>query len=570
VQNFNYAGAVAPIPDNDRIGVNTTINVSGVTGAIQDLNFIITGTAATPADLTGIDHSYIGDLEVYLTSPAGTRVLLIDSINSGTTILGTCGSNNIFNTTLDDAAATSIDLACPGNTSAGPLTGTFKPQNPLSAFNTQNPNGTWTLNVRDTDFEDTGSVRAYRLAITPGTAACQSKVWTGAVSSDWNNANNWSPAGVPVASDSVVIPATGVTNNPTISAANVTVANLTVVSPRVLTVNAGRTLNVTGTALINGTLTITGTALLGASPGLTGSNVIFNGSSAQTIPALPYNNLTINNLAGTTLSGATTVNGILTLTNGIVNTGANTLTLANCATAAISGGSAASHIRGALSRCAGSLGIYNYPVGTANGYSPVDADVTVLRTNPSALIVKANQSAIPGGYAATSLKRYWDLTETGDLTAALTFNYLPGDVSGNESTYVVYKREAVGQPLNACTVTSVCTPGTNKISITNVSDFSMWSAGNVAAPTAGEVTIGGRAISAKGRGISNVTITLTDAAGVVRTARTTAFGRYRFTNVIAGQTYVMTARGKRFSFSQPTQVLNIGKDTPNIDFTANP
>jgi subtilisin-like proprotein convertase family protein len=175
-QNFSYTGAVAAIPDGNATGVNTTVSVSGVSGAVQDLNFVITGTASTPSTSTGIDHTWIGDLVVKLTSPSGTTVTLINSIGSGD-----CASNNIFNTTLDDSAANAIAGACPGNTSAGPLTGTFKPENPLSAFNGENPNGTWTLNVSDTTAIDTGSVRAYRLVITPATAACAGKVISGRV-----------------------------------------------------------------------------------------------------------------------------------------------------------------------------------------------------------------------------------------------------------------------------------------------------------------------------------------------------------------------------------------------------
>lgn len=90
------------------------------------------------------------------------------------------------------------------------------------------------------------------------------------------------------------------------------------------------------------------------------------------------------------------------------------------------------------------------------------------------------------------------------------------------------------------------------------------------APTAAQVTISGQAMSSTGRGIRNVFIRLTDANGAVRFATTTTFGYYRFANVNAGETYIITAKGKRFEFSQPTQVLNIGEDTYDINFVANP
>lgn len=91
-----------------------------------------------------------------------------------------------------------------------------------------------------------------------------------------------------------------------------------------------------------------------------------------------------------------------------------------------------------------------------------------------------------------------------------------------------------------------------------------------AAPTAGMVTVGGRAVSSTGRGIKNVIIQMTDTNGNVRTAVTSAFGYYRFTDVAAGETYIFMAKGKRFTFNQPTQVLNATEDTMNVNFVAIP
>jgi phage gp45-like len=77
-------------------------------------------------------------------------------------------------------------------------------------------------------------------------------------------------------------------------------------------------------------------------------------------------------------------------------------------------------------------------------------------------------------------------------------------------------------------------------------------------------------LSASGKGIRNVRITLTDSSGSTRTALSTTFGYYRFDNVAAGETYIITAKGKRYEFSQPVQVINVNEDTVDINFTANP
>ena len=52
-------------------------------------------------------------------------------------------------------------------------------------------------------------------------------------------------------------------------------------------------------------------------------------------------------------------------------------------------------------------------------------------------------------------------------------------------------------------------------------------------------------------------------------ATTTSFGYYRFEEVAAGETYIISASAKRYTFSQQTQVLNINEDTEGINFIAN-
>ena len=89
-------------------------------------------------------------------------------------------------------------------------------------------------------------------------------------------------------------------------------------------------------------------------------------------------------------------------------------------------------------------------------------------------------------------------------------------------------------------------------------------------PTAAPVTLGGRAVAFDGRGIANVVVTLTAQNGANRTARTNAFGYYRFSEVAAGETCLLTASAKSYTFSQPTQILNAAADTGDINFVAAP
>jgi hypothetical protein len=94
------------------------------------------------------------------------------------------------------------------------------------------------------------------------------------------------------------------------------------------------------------------------------------------------------------------------------------------------------------------------------------------------------------------------------------------------------------------------------------------STNGIVVTTAATVSVSGRIVTAQGRGIKNITITMTDSHGNTRTARSTSFGYYRFDDVRAGETYIFTAQGKRFSFERNPLVHSIMEDTNNINFVA--
>ena len=90
----------------------------------------------------------------------------------------------------------------------------------------------------------------------------------------------------------------------------------------------------------------------------------------------------------------------------------------------------------------------------------------------------------------------------------------------------------------------------------------------VSLTTAASVSVGGRVLTANGRGIRNVVVTMTDEDGNTRTARSTSFGSYRFADVPAGATYVFSVSGKRFAFRNNTRVESIVEETDDINFVA--
>ena len=128
------------IPNNATGDITSTINVSDG-GTITDVNI---------KNLTGT-HTYVGDLTFTLTSPENSSVVLIEN---------KCNDDNTgFNINLDDQAAIA-EVSCPLSDGH-----TERPDNPLSAFNGENPMGNWTLTINDNFDEDGGSLSAWTLEI---------------------------------------------------------------------------------------------------------------------------------------------------------------------------------------------------------------------------------------------------------------------------------------------------------------------------------------------------------------------------------------------------------------------
>jgi Carboxypeptidase regulatory-like domain len=248
-----------------------------------------------------------------------------------------------------------------------------------------------------------------------------------------------------------------------------------------------------------------------------------------------------------------------------INTGANTLGLGCNAT--VSGASTFNYVIGNVRKDFCATGGFSYPTGTANGYSPVNANVTAT-TNPSSLLIKANQGNKAGMAAANSLQRFWTLTNSaGTLTTDMVFNYNdPLDVAGTESSYKLYRfTGATGTDQTPITLDTTA----NTLSKTGISSFSDWAVGNLA-PTAASATVTGRVLTSSGRGVSRASVSITDSDGQIRYTSSNSFGYYRFDNLATGQNYVISVRSKRYQFGNATQSIFVGEDLAGVDFTALP
>jgi len=278
--------------------------------------------------------------------------------------------------------------------------------------------------------------------------------------------------------------------------------------------------------------------------------------------------LTIGEGQRAQFNGDLTVNNQLSLLGGIIDAGANTLILPQSAVLQrhADSSNAKGYILGKLKKsfAAGAGENFTFPVGTANGYSPVNFGV--VSSDNGALTVSAMQSAHPNSPSTIyGTNRYWTLTKIGNLSGNLTFNYLDTDVlNGNESLLRLFKYQSgTGLQLQ---LNAVINTNANTASLANVSSFSDWFLGAVL-PTVAPVQVNGRIMTSAGRGISGVRVSLTDLNGNTRTALTNAFGYYRFADIAVGN-YVLSVQTKRFEFTDNNRAINVQDEINDANFIA--
>ena len=128
------------ITDNNTVSATTTTLIGGtgtVNGRIVDVNVNV-----------GIDHSWVNDLTLTLTSPAGTSVTLLQNM---------CGNEEQILATFDDEAASGPQCATGNPTILGSVT----PASPLTAFDGEVPSAAWTLDVNDNVGGDQGFIHGF-------------------------------------------------------------------------------------------------------------------------------------------------------------------------------------------------------------------------------------------------------------------------------------------------------------------------------------------------------------------------------------------------------------------------
>jgi hypothetical protein len=356
---------------------------------------------------------------------------------TGTSALGCTNTANIsitvnaLPTVTANATSTTI---CSGNaiTLSGGGASTYAWNNGVTNGVAFNPSTSTTYTVTGTD--GNGCTNTASTSITVGTLSTATTVsngdyvWVGSASSIWSNVNNWLiyngtsysvPTALPTSANNVIIRSnnTCVLNQPaSISAASGEAKDVIIESGATLGIQSSESLKVHGNWNNNGILnSAVGTIEFIGSTG----NQTITKVGGETIPYMIVNKASGNVI----LANNVTVSGGLTLTNGLVEVGANTLALGS---ATVSGGSATSFVKtagsGVMSRNVSGSAV-NFPVGNGS-YNPAmitnagTADIFSVRVVDN---VTTNGTGVGATTTEAVVNRTWMISEatTGGSNATL-------------------------------------------------------------------------------------------------------------------------------------------------------
>jgi uncharacterized repeat protein (TIGR01451 family) len=142
-----------------------------------------------------LDHTLRGDLILELTAPSGTHIPLLDSV----------GWDQNMDVMLTDSGPENSEIEFGDHDTGAPYydnearpDGGNEAYGPLSAFDSQDAQGEWSLRICDDILVDTGTLRQWSLFFK------EANVWLGYTSS-WEEASNWSLNRVPTMEDFALI-----------------------------------------------------------------------------------------------------------------------------------------------------------------------------------------------------------------------------------------------------------------------------------------------------------------------------------------------------------------------------
>ncbi|MBJ6108847.1 T9SS type A sorting domain-containing protein [Hymenobacter sp. BT523] len=323
--------------------------------------------------------------------------------------------------------------------------------------------------------------------------------YTGAAPGDgqnWFNAANWT-ACVPSNTIDALIPG-GLNFYPSLNtSATAAVRTLSIASGASLVQSAG-TLNVYGDLTNNAPA---------ANVSLTGGMVAFRGAAPTVTGIDGFYDLNVNLTAAAgvlALANDISVTHALTMTQGVLNTGAFALTLAPAATLSETD---ASYVLGQVAVPGRDLS-----TATAESFGNIGLTLTPDAASTAfpglTTVVRTTGTVLTGAGTSQSIKRYFDIqpaTNTG-LNVAMDFSYFDHERNGIAPGNVALFKSVSGLSGPWANQAPITIAG-NTVSKTGIADFSIWTLGSATNPLPVELT----AFTAERQG-TNAALTWTTAS----------------------------------------------------------
>ena len=220
------------------------------------------------------------------------------------------------------------------------------------------------------------------------------------------------------------------------------------------------------------------------------------------------------------------------------------------------------------------IGNSNTPTGTnvTADFGEVSAtfpSVSTEGTTSAVPIDPTTAGTLPAGYSLSADYPAYDITTTASYTPPVTVCLQVPSVT-NAMTFAALRiLHNEGGTLVDRTILSPDTPAPDfatKTICARVNSLSPFVVAESLAPTAANVSVGGRVSDVKDNPISRAWVSITNTNGETHSAMTNSFGYYRFNEVPVGQTYVISVRHKIYQFN--SQVITVFEEIQDANFTA--
>jgi len=325
----------------------STLNISSTTATMNGYQYrLVVSGACTPAAISNAATLRVNTSPTITSDPGNTTIC---SGGTASFSVGAIGSGLTYQWQVNTSAGY-VNLA-----SFSPYSGATSPTLIIT-------NATTALNGNQYRCVVSGSCAPSVISGSATLGVTNTSQWTGAVSTDWSDPNNWGCGVVPTATTNVLIQA-GVPRMPLVDIPNAICDSLTI--------SLGTSLGFVGGGNV---LELKGSAFNSGSFDASNGKVVFSGTGQQLMPGGTYQELFLTNYGDKEMSDNIVVTDSLNLENGMLVVGDNTLYIGDAAT--IWGGSSNSFI---LTNGLGAVAEQNVGIGGKVG--PVYIPIGALRSS---------------------------------------------------------------------------------------------------------------------------------------------------------------------------------------------